>query len=125
MAILGVGWQFLAYVLAYGLATLGCGVAVLRARQVTADDTRRGLVGLLVTSGGWAGFQLAFLVAPGRTAQYVAYVLSLVVGLTTVGAWLYFCSAYTGRSFHENTGYRRAAAAVYLLIVGVKLTNPI
>ncbi|WP_276299081.1 histidine kinase N-terminal 7TM domain-containing protein [Halorussus lipolyticus] len=125
MAVLGVGWQFLTYVLGYGLATLGCGVALLRARRVTDRDTRRGLVALLVTSGGWAGLQLAFLVVPGRTAQYAAYLLSLVVGLTTVGAWLYFCSAYTGRSFHRNAGYRRTAVTVYLLIVGVKLTNPI
>jgi signal transduction histidine kinase len=69
--------------------------------------------------------QLAFLLVPGQTAKYGAYVLSLVVGLTTVGAWLYFCSAYTGRSFHRTTSYRRAAVAMYLLIVGVKVTNPL
>jgi signal transduction histidine kinase len=121
----GIEWNFLAYVLASGLATLGCAVALLRARHVEDDDTRRGLVALLASSGGWAGLELAFLLAPSRTAQYGAYMLSLVVGLTTVGAWLYFCSAYTGRSFHRSAVYRRTAAAVYLFVVGVKLTNPI
>ncbi|WP_128476616.1 sensor histidine kinase [Halorussus pelagicus] len=125
MALFGVGWQYLGYVLAYGFATLGCGVAVLRARYVTDADTRRGLLALLVSSGGWAGLELAFLLASTRLAQYVAYLLSLVVGLTTVGAWLYFCSAYTGRSFHRSVGYRRAAVAVYAFIVAVKVTNPL
>ncbi|WP_135853649.1 histidine kinase N-terminal 7TM domain-containing protein [Halorussus salinus] len=125
MALFGVEWQYLGYVLAYGFATLGCGVALLRARHVADADTRRGLVALLVSSGGWAGLELAFLLAPSRPAQYVAYLLSLVVGLTTVGAWLYFCSAYTGRSFHRSVGYRRAAAGVYLFIVAVKVTNPL
>ena len=125
MVFPGVSWSFLAYTLAYGLAALACGVALVRARRVTDRDTRRGLVGLLAASGGWAALELAFLVAPTPTMQYAAYTLSLVVGLTTVGAWLYFCSAYTGRSFHRNPFYRRLSVAVYLAIVAVKLTNPI
>ena len=122
---MAVSPAFLVYVSAYGLAALGCGIAFVRARRVTDPDTRRGLVGLLAASGGWAATQLGFLVAPTPELGYWAYVVSLVVGLTTVGAWLYFCSAYTGRSFHHNRGYRRAAVAVYLGIVAVKLTNPL
>ncbi|WP_324760759.1 histidine kinase N-terminal 7TM domain-containing protein [Haloarcula sp. GH36] len=125
MDIFGVPLAFLAYVFAYGLAALGCGVAVGRARQVTDLDTRRGLVALLVGSGGWAALQLAFLVAPTPALGYGAYTLSLIVGLTTVGAWLYFASAYTGRSFHRDELYRRLAVVLYLAIVAVKLTNPL
>jgi signal transduction histidine kinase len=125
MDILGVSVPFLSYVLAYGLAALGCAVALGRARQVTDDDTRRGLVGLLVGSGGWAALQLVFLVAPTPALGYGAYTLSLIVGLTTVGAWLYFTSAYTGRSFHRDETYRRLAVGLYLAIVAVKLTNPL
>jgi signal transduction histidine kinase len=125
MAVLGVSPVFLAYVLAYGVAALGCVVAVVRARQVTDADTRRGLVALLAGSGAWAALQLAFLVAPTPALRYATYTLSLIVGLTTVGAWLYFASAYTGRSFHHDEQYRRLAVALYLLIVAVKLTNPI
>ena len=125
MSFLGVSPAFLAYVLAYGVAALGCTVAIGRARQVTDDDTRRGLIGLLVGSGGWAALELAFLIAPTQTLQYGAYTGSLIIGLTTVGAWLYFASAYTGRAFHKNRGYRRLAVALYLVIVAIKLTNPI
>ncbi|MUV59504.1 histidine kinase N-terminal 7TM domain-containing protein, partial [Halobacterium sp. CBA1126] len=114
---------FLAYVAAFGAAVLGCAVGLRRALRVADADTRRGLAGVVAGSGGWALFELAFLVAPSRFLKYVAYDLSLVVGLSTVGAWLYFCSAYTGRSFHRNPTYRRAAVGTYVAIVAVKLTN--
>ncbi len=125
MAVLNVSWAFLVYALAYGLAALSCGVAVLRAREISDRDTRRGLVSLLLVSGAWAALELTFLAAPTPAAKYGTYVLSLIVGLSTVGAWLYFCSAYTGRTFHRTPFYRRTALAVYLGIVAVKLTNPL
>lgn len=118
-------WVFLAYVLAYATAVVACGVGLRRAVAIEEAETRRGLVGLLVGSGGWALFELAFLVAPTDGLAYAGYTASLVIGLGTVGAWLYFTSAYTGRSFHRNTTYRRLAVGVYLTVVGVKLTNPI
>ncbi|MDS0222076.1 histidine kinase [Haloarcula sp. S1AR25-5A] len=86
-------------------------------------DTRRGMVALLLCSGGWAALELGFLLTPG-TLGYAFYLGSLIVGLATVGAWLYFCSAYTGRAFHRNRLYRAVAAGTYLGIVMVKLTNP-
>ena len=116
---------FLGYVFAYATAVVACGVGLRRAVTVEEPETRRGLVGLLVGSGGWALFELAFLVAPTDGLAYAGYTASLVVGLATVGAWLYFASAYTGRSFHRNTTYRRLAVGVYLAVVGVKLTNPL
>ncbi len=118
-------WAFLGYVFAYAAAVVGCGVGIWRAVDIEDPGTRRGLVGLLVGSGGWALFELAFLVAPTDGLAYAGYTASLVIGLATVGAWLYFASAYNGRSFHRNTTYRRVAVAVYLGIVGLKLTNPI
>jgi len=48
-----------------------------------------------------------------------------VVGLATVGAWLYFCSAYTGRTYHQLPTYRRLAVGVYIVLVAVKVTNPL
>jgi len=114
---------FLAYVAVFGVAVLGCAVGIRRALGVADADTRRGLVGVVAGSGGWALFELVFLVAPSRLLKYVAYDLSLVVGLSTVGAWLYFCSAYTGRTFHREPAYRHAAVGTYVAIVAVKLTN--
>jgi signal transduction histidine kinase len=118
-------WQFLGYFLMFSAATVVCLVAAMRARKIEDDETSRGLVALLATTGGWAFFELGLLVVPSPAVAYWMYELSLIVGLATVGAWLYFCSAYTGRSFHKNRLYRNTAVAVYLVIVGIKLTNPI
>ncbi|MFB6117485.1 histidine kinase N-terminal 7TM domain-containing protein [Halosegnis sp.] len=49
----------------------------------------------------------------------------LVVGLASVGAWLYFCSAYAGASYHRMSRLRRAALIGYLAVVTLKLTNPL
>ncbi|PSQ09763.1 histidine kinase [Halobacteriales archaeon QS_5_68_33] len=113
------------YVLAFGLAALGCFGALARARRIEDRDTRRGLVGLLASSGGWAAFQLALLVVERPAVKYLAYEVSLVVGLATVGAWLYFCSAYTGRSFHRDGTVRTAGVLAYSGVVAVKVTNPL
>lgn len=53
-----------------------------------------------------------------------AYLVGLVFGFSTVWAWLYFTSAYTGRTYHRESTFRRAGLATYLL-VAVKLTNPL
>jgi signal transduction histidine kinase len=55
----------------------------------------------------------------------IFYVVGLIVGFSTVGPWLYFCSAYTGRSLHRNPIMRRAAVVIFLAVVAVKLTNPV
>ncbi len=118
-------WPLVGYLLTFGVATLASGIAAVRARKIEAAETRRGLVALLVTTAGWAFFQLGTLVVSDGSVAYGLHVLSLIVGLATVGAWLYFCSAYTGRQFHRDASYRRVAAAAYLGIVVVKLTNPV
>jgi len=123
MNLIGSSPAFLGYVAAYTLAAVGCSVGLYRAARIEDPDTRRGMVGLLLCSGGWAALELGFLITPG-TLGYAFYLGSLVVGLATVGAWLYFCSAYTGRAFHRNRLYRAVAVSVYLAVVAVKLTNP-
>lgn len=113
------------YVLAFGLAGVACLASVPSARRIEAPGTRVGLVGLLATSGVWALALAGQVVAPTATVAAAAHVVGLSVGLAAVGAWLYFASAYAGRDHHRRPAVRRAAAATYLLIVGVKLTNPI
>ncbi|MFC7097914.1 histidine kinase N-terminal 7TM domain-containing protein [Halobaculum marinum] len=113
------------YVVAYAVAIGGCLLALRRAVAIDDDETRRGLVALVVSSGGWAVAQLAYLLAPTPTLQYALYLTGLIVGLTTIGGWLYFCSAYTGRAFHRNQTYRRAAVGAYLAVVAIKVTNPL
>lgn len=120
----GFAASFYLYVLAYVVAVGGCAVALRRAVAIDDRETRVGLVGLLVSSGGWAAAQLGYLLAPTGVLQYTLYLAGLIVGLATIGGWLYFCSAYTGRSLHRNRTWRRVAVVAYLAIVVVKVTNP-
>jgi len=48
-----------------------------------------------------------------------------VFGFATVWVWLYFASTYTGRQLHTKTVLRRLSAGVFLVVVLIKLTNPI
>jgi len=112
------------YAAAFGLAALACVLSLSRAQQIEAPDVRRGLVWLLWTTGGWALFNVGFLVLPAPLRE-PAYILGLVLGFATVWAWLYFCSAYAGRSYHRNATLRRLGAGVFLGVVAVKLTNPL
>ena len=66
------------------------------------------------------------MVAPLQTAGAVDLAqLAYVSAFAAVGAWLYFCSAYTGRSLHRESSYRRLAVGVFLVVVAVELTNPL
>jgi len=116
---------FLTYLLVFGVAALACFVSVRRAQGINDPDTRRGLVALLLTSGGWATAYFLFFLIPVPELKTVFYVVGLIVGFSTVGPWLYFCSAYTGRSLHRNPIVRRAAVVIFLAVVAVKLTNPV
>lgn len=113
------------YVVTFAVTTLICFASIFRAKQINQRDTRNGLIALLATSGVWALLHVGYLIAPTPDLKYVFYLIGLAVGLATVGPWLYFCSAYTGRSFHHNTTYQWAFTGVYLGIVAIKFTNPI
>jgi signal transduction histidine kinase len=113
------------YAVVFGAAALACFAGVLRARAIEDDDTRRGLVALLVTSGAWAAAHVGFVAAPTPAVSVLFYYAGLVVGFATLGPWLYFCSAYTGRTLHRARPVQWLAVGVYLAVVAVKLTNPI
>ena len=116
---------YLGYLLVFGGAGIACLVSVVRARKIPDRDIRRGLVGLLVTSGAWALGQFAFLVVPSAYLKTGVYILSLGIGFSAVGAWLYFCAAYTGRSLHRDPTIQRLAIGLFLVVVAVKVTNPL
>ena len=118
-------YSSLVYVSAFGLTALACFASLVRARQIEDQETRLGLVGLLIGSGAWASAHVAVLLLPGFELKNAAYLVGLVFGFGTVWAWLYFCSAYTGRSYHRDRTFRLGGLAVYLLVVLVKLTNPL
>jgi signal transduction histidine kinase len=108
----------------FAFAGVACLVGVIRARQVEQPAVRRGLVWLLGTTAVWALLKSAFLVAPTSVAT-VLYTVGLVAGFATVWAWLYFCSAYTGREYHRNRLLRRLGLGSFLAVVVVKVTNPL
>lgn len=109
----------------FGTAAILCFLALLRARKITDRETRIGLAALLMTSGGWSLSYVGYLLAPTDGLTNAVYLVGLIVGFATVGWWLYFCSAYTGRTYHRNRTLRRLAVVIYVSIVVVKLTNPV
>jgi signal transduction histidine kinase len=121
--LLGVDSLFLLYVAAFSLAALGCFVGLLRVSRISDPEVRHGLIGLLVMSGGWASAHVGYLAGPTTEIQHFFYVVGLIVGIGAVGPWLYFCSAYTGRTLHRNQTVRRVSVLVFLSIITVKLTN--
>ena len=114
-----------AYVFAFAAAAVLCFGMLRRTRRIEHEDTRRGVFWLLVTSGGWAAAHVGYLTMPTPDLQYVFYLTGLVVGLASVGPWLYFCAAYTGRQVHHNSAARKGLLVVFLAFVAVKVTNPI
>ncbi|MFC6784465.1 ATP-binding protein [Halobaculum halobium] len=112
------------YIGVFALSGIVCFAAIGRARKFQDPDVRRGLVGLLATSGGWALLRAVGFLLPDPF-RVPAYIVGLAIGFTTVWAWLYFCSAYSGRIYHRNTSLRRASAAIFLTVLGIKVTNPI
>lgn len=125
LALLRPELLFFIYTGTFALAAAGCMVALFRIDRVNDAEVRYGLSGLLLTSAGWAAAHLGYLVAPTTQFQHFFYVIGLVIGFAAVGPWLYFCSAYTGRSLHRNGTVRLFAVIVYLAIVAVKVTNPV
>ena len=113
------------YIFAFGTAAAVCFGSLVRARKVEDDETRYGLVGLLVGSGGWSASHASLLALPGADLKIGAYMIGLVLGFSTVFSWLYFCSAYSGRALHREPRLRQAAVGLYLAVVLVKLTNPL
>jgi len=116
----------LAYSLVFGATAVICFGAISRALDRLEDPgTRIGLVALLVTAGLWASFYVARILASSPQLQLTFYILGLTAGLTSVGAWLYFCSAYAGKSYHRTPVFRQVAVFVFLTILAVKFTSPI
>ena len=118
-------WLRLAYAVVFAATAVTCLASVRRTSRIRAPDTRRGLASLLLLSGIWAGIHVGRILAPDPDLKIAFYIAGLAVGLATVGAWLYFCSAYTGHDYHRRKRVRLTALLVYAAIVGVKLTNPV
>jgi signal transduction histidine kinase len=116
--------SFLAYLAAFTVATLAPLAGTYRTLHIPNPDIRRGLTTLLVASSGWAGAHVGVLLIASPLVKDLLYTAGLLVGFTTIGAWLYFCSAYTGRALHRNPVIRRLAVGAFVLVAALKVTNP-
>jgi signal transduction histidine kinase len=115
----------LGYLSVFVVAALACFAAVWRVRQIPYAATRQSLTVFFLTSGGWAATYVGFLLPVSELAKNFFYQASLIVGFGTVWAWLWFCSAYTGRALHRNATAQRFAAVVFVIVVLLKVTNPL
>lgn len=114
----------LVYLASFAVAGLVC-LGSLRGLSLVEDtEVRAGLGWLLGLTGLWSLAHVAYLLPVGETLRYGFFVVGLTVGLAAVGPWLYFCSAYTGRTLHRHRGIRMTAVSVFLAIILVKVTNP-
>ena len=109
----------------FAAITVACFAGAARGSRLQGRDTQFGLRAVLITNGLWLSFQVFGLVTTDGTLSSVFYIGGLIWGLTGVGAWMYFVSAYTGRSYHRTRRYRALAVGVYVGLIGVKLTNPL
>ena len=116
---------FVAYISVFGAAAFAAGAGAYRARTIADADTRWGLVALLGTSSAWAVMHVGMLLGARPEVQTAFYIGGLIVGAAAVGAWLSFCSAYTGRSLHRSPAVCRAFLVGFAIIVATKVTNPL
>ena len=114
----------LAHVAVFAVSAIACVLSLPRARRIKHPGTREGLVALLISVALWSLGYLGYLLAPTDDLRMASYTIGFLLAFTAVAAWTYFCAAYTGRNPRQSP-YRWAMIAVYLLFVGMKLTNPI
>ncbi|MCS3669225.1 PAS domain S-box-containing protein [Salinibacter ruber] len=117
--------SYLIYLAVFAAAAAGCLAGAWWARrQVSLPGVRLGLVGLLSTSGLWALCHVGVLLSPGLGLKVAFYEAGLTVGFGTVFAWLWLCSAYSGRALHRRPSARWGALILFVAVTATKLTNP-
>lgn len=115
---------YLGYLLLFGAATAVCLVGAYRTREISDRSVRRALATLLVTTATWAGAYVGVFLAPTMGLAKAFHLVGLVAGAVAVGAWLWFCSAYAGRTLHRDPAVRQAGLWTLAFVVVTKLTNP-
>jgi len=117
-------WLLGGYVLLYALSAVVSLAVIPRARTIQHPATRRGFVALLGSVAIWSAGYVGYLVGPTEPVKLAFYITGFVFAFVAVGAWLAFCAAYTGRPPGEAP-FRRAAIGIFLVLVALKVTNPL
>ena len=114
---------YLAYIAVFGAAALSCLAGGWQARRIENAGVRRGLIALLATSGLWAVAHVGMLLSPTLLWKTTFYEAGLVVGFGTVWAWVWLCSAYSGRTLHRDRMVQGIALLVFGAVTLTKVTN--
>lgn len=116
---------WVALVALFVVAAVACGWAAVRALSIYDAAVRPPLVVFLSLTAVWA-LSNTLLVLPGVSTEFMygAYLVGLAVGLGTVPAWLWFCSAYAGKPYHYDRRLQALVLGLTAVIVLVKFTNP-
>lgn len=114
-----------AYVASFAVSGAALVAAMHRARSFGDAGMRRGLVGFFGAAAIWSLSAAVRLASGSYRVSVAMYVVGLVAGLASVGGFLYFASAFAGRSYHLNPRLRKAAVAVFSGATALKVTNPI
>ena len=119
---MAISWWFVGI---FTLSGTTCFAAALHGSRLQNGDARRGLRWLLIAVGVWGVLQAGVLLAGRESTATLLYLLSLIIGFSTVFAWLYFASAYAGHEYHRRPAYRWAGVVTFVAVSGTKATNPI
>ncbi|MCD2203293.1 histidine kinase N-terminal 7TM domain-containing protein [Halobacterium sp. KA-6] len=114
----------LGHILIFAVSAIACVTSIPQARKIQHPGTREGLIVFLGSVALWAGGYIGYLLAPTRPGKLAFYILGFVFAFIAVGAWLYFCAAYTGRP-PRHTPFRKAIVGIFLVFTALKLTNPL
>lgn len=115
---------FLGYVGIFVVSAVASFASVPRARDIQHPETRRWFVVFLLSVGVWSSGYVGYFLAQSKRLAETSYTLGFIAAFVAVVAWLGLSAAYTGRST-RRVPYRRIAIVIFLVIVGLKLTNPL
>ncbi|MFC6893787.1 ATP-binding protein [Halopenitus salinus] len=114
----------IAHIIIFALSALACVATIPQARAIQHQGTREGLVVFLGSVALWAGGYLGYLISPSRQGKLAFYIFGFVFAFVAVGAWLYFCAAYTGRP-PRHAPFRNLILGIFLFFTALKITNPL
>jgi len=112
------------HIIIFALSAIACVATIPQARKIQHPGTREGLVAFLGSVALWSGGYIGYLIAPTRPGKLAFYILGFVFAFVAVGAWLYFCAAYTGRP-PRQAPFRNLILGTFLLFTVLKITNPL
>lgn len=102
-----------------------CLLATAKTVDIPNKGIRQSIQALLLTSSGWAMTQFVQLLVLSEPLAEAIQIFGLIFGISTVPAWLFFVSTFTGRNFHQSNKFQIGVLFAIITILSIKTTNPI